>query len=1011
MFKSSSRWIRWHRSRIHKGISIILVVALFSNVFAPIAAFASSPHRSMGQTTEAGNCEAPDRTGSSGFSIFLPILQKAFSGRSAEKAEVIDLAGTDMAAPQMRVLNYEEGKVYTYLYDYAITTQSMSRDKEATHMESPSNTRINAYADITILSKSADGTIDAQLVMRDPFLCSSVDAGQQIVAQDQVFLDELATPLRFKQAANGVITEVMSQPDLSTTATNVQKGILNFVQLTLQEQNEYAVLETGGQGEYNAQYVVEEKSDGIHIVKSIGTADYQTLTTAGERPESLQLDTSLNMVIGKDDGVLSSVNVIENHMSADGTKDPANTDPDQGADGLSVWSSAKTTGSLMLEGVEDAPAGTRAAAEANFGLYAIDTIGGELEGDYNNDRRIDLASIDLDAELAMLEAEPDNAAHYMRMIELHDADEATVVIDKIGTRLAEVLDNEDVALLYIDLLGTIGTPRAQDYLNGFFGNATMRSANISASTTITAQQQVLINMVTLTKPLTQTVETVRAISNDDESELQPGAATVLGGMVDNFDDEYDAELEEEILIEIEENLINAETVDDVLLYLTVLGNIGDDISVDLIVEYTFDEIFIGEDLVTDTIDIEDINITAFEALRGIPGEAAEAELIFALWDEELEPWMRDIIAELLIDRDFEEETYLSEEAAALLDEYIDLYLDFWDDDYDIDEEEGSPRAPSSVDHVVRSKSPDGVETAFSRNWGKNFGNQYVGVRLPGSLYYATPPESNQFGGGLYIRASQRVDAYVWQVLPNYNVASANAESRFNGSTGYNVNVSVSVLNNRLALINQSRFISCTQEIGPISLLNKHISIFNKSVTIFVLGIIPISFGVKAGGSIYLTMDAGTNNVCAGDFKAIRLRITPAVSITIIGEAYVNLLFAQGGAALRGDLIKVGLPTQGYVEFTTSTGVQRWCINVDVTVQPFFIRFYLFARARWNIFSSKWPVNKEWTVAEYGSPSYNYPIYGSCQNVRVATGDQIGSSTPESIAPLDLFTVQGLALNH
>ncbi|MFK7802781.1 MAG: hypothetical protein AB8G95_14190 [Anaerolineae bacterium] len=1009
MFKHQPVWLRRQLHRIHKSIALTLVALLLSNMIAPIA-YASTGQGHAAQTTTDGNCEAPERIDPNApKGIFLPLVQ-FFTGTRGAEVQVDNSVALIQSAPEMRVLNYEVGKVYSYLYDYEITTQNMSRDKEATRMESPATSRVNSYADITILSKSADGTVEAQLVMRAPFLCSVIDAGEQIVAQDQKFLDELATPLRFKQNAQGIITEVMSQPDLSLTATNVQKGILNFVQITLQEGADYTVMETGGQGQYNANYKVEDKADGIHIVKSIVTADYQTLNTAGERPESLQLSTALNMVIGKERGVLTSVNVVEDHMSADGTEDPANTDAAQGADGLSVWSSAKTAGSLELQDVTDAPAGTRAAAEANLSLYAVDTIGGEFEGDYNNDKRIDLATIDLDAEFATLEAEPDSATHYMRILDLHAADEGTVVVDKIGTRLPEVLDNPAVSLLYIDILGSIGTPQAQEYLNGFFGNANLRSANISASTTITAQQQVLINMVTLTQPVTQTISTLRQISSDDESELQPAAATVLGGLADTID-EYDPDLEDEILYEIEEELYNATTVDDVLLYLDVLGNIGDELSVELIVLFITDTIYLDDVLVTDTIDIEDINITAYEALRGIPGEEAEIILTDALWNEDLEPWMRDIIAELLIDRDFDDETILTVEGAELLDEYIDLYLDFWDDDYDDDEDPEEPRSLDQANGLVRARTPDGVEAAFSRNWGKNFGNRYVGVRLPGSLYAATPPQSNQFGGGLYVRASQRVDAYVWQVLPNLNVASASAESRYNGATGYNINVNVSMLNNRLRLVNQNRFISCTQNIGPVTLLNKFQPILDKSVTIFVLGIIPISFGIKAGGSIQLTVDASTNNVCAGDFKAIRLRITPSIAITIIGEAYVNLLFAQGGAALRGDLVRVGLPTQGYVEFTTSTGVQRWCVNVDISVQPFSIRFYLFARARWNLFSNKWPLNKEWTVAQYGAPSYSYPLVGVCQNGRRAPEADLSAASSGVNDQFNLIPMSGPVFQH
>ncbi|MBI1293408.1 hypothetical protein GC175_00435 [bacterium] len=978
MYRQKRPRIQYPR-RLEKIVTLMLVLALLLSVVTP-AVQAADTYAPLAQSTdpapEPGNCEAPNR--SAGTMVFLPAIVSNFvENRSAVSPSPNATLNTD--APMTRVLDYQVGKVYTYLYDYAVTTQSLSRNRDETREESPFVTRVNAYADITVLSKAEDGTIDAQLVMRAPFLCASVNPNEQVVVQDQIFFERLAVPLRFKQAANGTITEVMSQPDLSTEVTNIQKGILNFLQLTLQEGETYTASEIGGQGTYTATYQLAEASAGLQITKTISTGDYSQLNSVGGKPESLQLNTTLNMLIGAEQKVLTSVTVVEDHKSADGTQNPANTDAAQGPDGVSVWSTAKTTGSLKLETVADAPADAVAQARSIQALYAADNLGGELAGDYSNSTIIDLATVDLDAEFAALEKaeleadSPDNidTSHFMRILQLHQADEGTVVVDKIAERLQAVVDNDELAMLYVDLLGEIGTPKAQDYLNGFFNQSTLQAANLAASSTITTQQQVLINMVRLTNPVSQTVNTVRQISNDEQSPLQETASSVLGGVADNLDD-YDPVLQQEILFELEEGLRNAESVDDVLLYLSALGNIGDEISALVINQsYITDTIVINGEVLTDTIDILVINIAGYEALRGIPGEYVEYILIEALWNEALELWMRDIIAEVLIDRDWDNETILSDYAYEQLVAYLDLYLDDWydynpdepgDDDFNGDSGNGEVGASATA-------------AEFNRSWNKNFGNAYVGVRLPGSIYAATPPHSNQFGGGPYMRASQRVEAYVWQVAPDLTIASGSAEARYNGSTGMNVNTKVSVLNDSIHLLNNNFFISCTQEVGPFSLLNKYIAVFDKSVTIFVLGVLPITFRVSAGGTIHLAVDAGTNNLCAGDSYGLRLRVSPGISLTIRGEAYVNAAFVQGGAALNGDLIKVSLPTQGYVEYTRSSGALKRCIKVDIAVQPFAVRFYLFARARWNPFSNSWPVNKEWTVAQYSSPSYTYPLYG------------------------------------
>lgn len=951
------------RRTVEKSLALLVVIALLLGALPP-AAYAAPLSQ---QTPTTGVCAAPNRGATGPNTLFLPLIAKAKTSLAALVGADTPAATNDPAAATIRSFNYQVGKVYTYLYDYTIETESNGQNQQ-TDLRSAAGTltRINSYADLTVLSKAADGAIEAQLALRSPFLCNTLDNGQQIVVDDAQFLAQLTTPIRFKQAANGAVVEVTSQPTVASAVTNIQKGVINFLQVTLRsDSNSYVAQEAGGQGSYNAHYQLTDTAAGLAITKTISTGDFQQLLALGDQISSLQMNTQLNLLLGAQHQVLESVQVVEKHLSNDGKKMPANTGV-TGADGLSVWSAIKTAGSLTLQSVTNAPAEAAVEAAAAAALYAADTLGGKLEGDYANDKRIDLATIDLNKVLTDLEAAADKSQLFMYILTLHRADTGTVVVDKLGQRLQQVINNQALANLYVDLLGAIGTPQAQSYLNGLFNNSTIAAANLAASATITTQQQVLLNMAALAAPVTTTLQTLTEIGFNKSEPLSPVASAALGGLADQFDEDNPG-LESQVIDHYEADLHNVKNVQDALICLETLGNIGDARSVSAIKPYLSDTIEIDGKKVTDLFDIWQLNVAAYSALRGIPGQEAEDLLIAGLQDANRALDLRNVIADVLLARQLDEESGLSDAAAAILNDYVDTYLDSWDDDYD--QAEGQPLQAASV---------QAINGQLSKNWGKNFGNEYVGVRTPGSLTVATPPDSDFAGGNIYVQAMQKVDAYVWEVLPEANILTAVANARYNGANGYNIAVELRMMNDQLNLLNQNYFVSCNQEIGPLNLLDRHIPVFEKSVTIFVLGVVPVTFGVSAGAQLYLTLDAGATNVCGDGTRALRVRLTPGISLTIVGEAYVNALLAQGGVALRGDLLKTTFPIQGSVQYLSNNSNRRWCLNVDMAVQPFGVRFYIFARARYNPLSDSWPVNKEWTVADWATQPFTEALLSHCE---------------------------------
>ncbi|MCE7983299.1 MAG: hypothetical protein DYG89_19160 [Caldilinea sp. CFX5] len=966
------RWLRV----LEKGMAVLMIVAMLLGNLTPAVQAAPVTAASAQAQSTAGNCAAPSRNASGGKAIFLPFVANA-ARQLVNLVDAAQPATNDQAAGTVRSLNYQVGKRYTYLYDYVIETQNNTLDKQNGQQTSAAAvTRINAYADLTVLAKAADGTVDAQLALRDPFLCAGGGQGEQIVSDDANLLAQLTTPIRFQQAANGVVLTVTSQPAITNTVTNLQKGVINFLQATLRsDSNDYVAQEAGGQGQYNVHYQLTDvgagdSAAGLAITKTISTADFQQLITAGDQSQSLQLNIQLQMLLGAQSQVLESVTVVENHLSNDGKKMPANT-PSGGGSGLSVWSTFTSRGSLRLQSVNAVATDTLVAAAAQEALYAPDTLGAELQGVDMNAVRIDLSQVDLDKVLADFDAAEDKTALFIHLIDLANADPGTVVVDKIGQRLQQVIGNEKLAKRYVDLLGAIGTPQAQSYLNGLFNHSLIAAANLAGSASITTQQQALVNMGALVQPITSTINTLQQIGYDKSAPLSPVASRALGGLVDQFDQD-NPELESAIIAYYENDLHNVKTVADALTCLQTLGNIGDPRSLPQIKPFLSDKIKIDGQPLTDIHDILRLNIAAYTALRGIPGQEAEDLLLAALQNGSQPLWLRNIIAELLLDRQLDEEVGLSAAATAALNAYIDAHLESWDNDYDPTENSELVSANANAPAVGQQ-----TDAAFARNWNKELGNADVGVRAFGSFYAATPPESDQFGGGLYARASQRIDAHVWEALPSMNIVSADAEARANSNNGLDITAKVSLAGNEV--LNQRFTLGCTQEIGPFDLFDFTVLPFYRKQLLFpAFGVITISASFTAGAQLYLALDAGVKDICGNGVRTLRLRLIPGVSLSMIAEGRAALPIYRGSVEIRGDLFKTKFPIQGTLQYQPNSANRRWCLDVNVVIEPFNFRFKINVEI-FKLIPPGWQVYQEWVVAQFSAPAITTePLLVYCQ---------------------------------
>ncbi|MEZ4734725.1 MAG: hypothetical protein R3E79_47140 [Caldilineaceae bacterium] len=250
---------------VTKVFSGLIVIALVLGYLPQGVARATSS-----ATAPNAACERP--TAGGGNTLFLPLIQNADPSLIASSFQ--DTSGSG-AVP--REIRYEVGKTYVYEWNLNVTSQTISRDAEGTHDDGTNLTVVRAWADILITAKSDDGVYDGQVLLRNPFICNKNHA-EELVVNDMDIIQALQVPIRFQQTSKGIITTVSVPSDAPAQITNLQKGILNALQLTLQDGvTTYEAEEQGTQGTYKAAYTIEEDGSDLHIAKRFNLADFNTV--------------------------------------------------------------------------------------------------------------------------------------------------------------------------------------------------------------------------------------------------------------------------------------------------------------------------------------------------------------------------------------------------------------------------------------------------------------------------------------------------------------------------------------------------------------------------------------------------------------------------------------------------------------------------------------------------------------------------------------------------------------
>ncbi len=909
-----SRWqTKGRTGLVH---STLLLAMLLGNLPLTVAQ-AASP------STSIATCEAP-ATGNIG-KVFLPVILSAGSNLVATAQS---LPTTPLAIP--RQLRYQVGKTYVYAWDLKISSKTVAYDSEGLHDNGTMTTYVRALADVSISEKGVDNVYTGQVVLRNPFVCST-DGTDQSVLDDPDFVKALKTPILFKQATNGVVTGVSLPADAPTQVTNLQKNVISALQMTLQAgTNNYEVEEQGGQGTYKATYKIEEKENNLHITKSYDQSDFSKLITQGAESKTMTMTVSTTTILDGAEGIARSVE--SNAEIASGIdNEPANAS--EGAYvGASVWTKIASHSQFTLKEVK----ATEVQASAlPLETYVDSNLGMVLSEQSANRQGIDLTQVNLDNEFTDFESDLENSVHFVRILDLVSADSATLVLDKLKERLQLNSANDLLAKRYIDILAAVGTPYAQDILNGVLGNSAVGAADLAATLSITTQEQAMIDMVLLSSPTITTVNTVQGLSQDVMSPLQETAVSVLGATISNLADE-DPTTAQLLTTGLVQSLSTMTETSDIELYLDAVGNTGLPSALSAISTYlssTTSSTVQSASLQEDGDPNGVIKTAALLALRKIPGQAAENLLVAALNNANEEEATRLQAANALSSR-----PELSSLAATALQGYLSANL-------------ASPGL-------------------YRRYWNSSLGDSKLGVEFPGGLTVASPPKYY-----LYMYAYQRVNGFIWG--RNFNIAQGELLSR-GQQNGILFGAYLSLANNRIRRAWELNVPCSSSRSG--TLWNGSMRILDLSFGVGVDGIgVTIAARVEGSASVDYVLSA---NICNINNSSASATITPRVSATAAGEGGLAVglgIRKRVGGGIQGSLVNARLPVTANTSYNGSNF--KFCANIRLIVPPLNARIYGFADAGFRPLGffgpTIWKRILNVTVKNFSTPSIDRAIFDRC----------------------------------
>ncbi len=657
--------------------------------------------------TAAGHAQTPDDPGQTA-KLYLPLV--ASNTQVAQQNSPI------------HQLKYQVGATYTYQWDLTIQTQSVSKDSQGVQ-EDGNTSRLSGLVDLQILDQETDGTYLLSLGVRNPAIVASAQDDQTTALNDPDLITALGKPLLFKQASTGEIREVRYPQDAPATVVEMQKGLVNALQVTLKAGAQYTAEEQGGQGRYQSHYTVTEGANNLQVSKQISANDFSEMVSAGDTGATIQLENRVDMVLDTQQGAPQSIHVVEQISIGDSSGTLQTTDVL--TDAVSIETKVISDGWLRLSQVQKTESNSAVAAVAN---YVSGSLRATLSDTVTTELEIDLSTVKIDDELQALAQEPTSPVLVQRVADLIRQDTSQQILKAVQARLMSATD-EQIVGSYIGALSIAGTAEAQDVL--------IDNVLTAAPISDTLKARTLTELADLKHPSPRLVDVVTALSQTSTGELQSLALLTLGGLANSLQ-ATDLPAATLIAAGLTTRLQQAQAAEDREILLLAVGNAGITTTQSTITAY-----------------LSDSNPTlrgaALLALRKLPVNLADSQLMASLAHDP-SGYVQEMAGVALAQRALTPALRTTEAEQAL-----QAYA------------------------AVKAAAVDGI---FTKNWNKSFSSGPVTINLPGDLTVKSAPDApaltldaNQYATGSVMginfnlfhakllsdvpAGARRVGAYFW----------------------------------------------------------------------------------------------------------------------------------------------------------------------------------------------------------------------------------------------------------
>jgi len=581
--------------------------------------------------------------------------------------------------PLPRRLAYQVGSTYTYDWELTLQTHSSSQDSQG--IQTGGNTaQLRGLVDLMILALTAEGEYQLALAVRNPQLVASQHDLAAPAVDEPALTTALATPLLFTQAATGEIRALRFAQDVPAAVTEIQKGIVNILQVSLQGGEQYTVEEEGTQGRYRSHYLVSDGTDGRHVTKTVTQDDFIEMVLTGNQAIQINLQNRIDMHFDNAQGILQTVQVVEELATGDSQSIVPTAEAETAVPTVAI--KVRTEGWLRLRQVQTTDNTPLLAASAT---YIQGSLRANLSAPAKETEEFDLSPFAVEGELQAFVQNPTDAHQAQRIAQMIQSDESQQIVHTIALWLQES-SNEQQRSGYVDLLRMAATPAAQQVI------IEQVLANDASSAQLKARA--LTQLADISIPTEQLVERVMALSHHTDLELRNLALLTLGALAHTLDSS-DASTASRIGAELTTRLEQATSSEDRELLLLAIGNAGLATTAAVITPYLTDS-------------DPHLRGAATLALRKLPASSVDTQLVNQLY-QETNSTVQEMAAVALAYR-LSVPSLRTTTAETALQSYA----------------------------AVMAAAVDGV---WSKSWAKSFETGPLKINLPGNITIKSTPDA------------------------------------------------------------------------------------------------------------------------------------------------------------------------------------------------------------------------------------------------------------------------------